>query len=357
MELICSTDNLYEAFLRASKGKSSKQAVVNFRLHLEENIQKMGRQMMDGTFQFGQYHFFTIFDPKKRTICAASFPERVAFHAIMRICHPVFDNFQINDSYASRIGKGTYKALQRAREFSGKYMWFAKIDVVKYFDSIHHDTLLRQLCRLFKDPQLLAYFQDLIYGYEVERGRGVPIGNLTSQYFANHYLAVADHYAREQLQQHGYVRYMDDILMFDNDLTRLKNNLKLLSHYIRNDLKLNLHLPVVNNTKFGIPFLGYVVYANRLRLNERSKKRYIHKMASLSYDLAIGNISEKEYANRATCLMAFIDKADCRILKSQLAKIPGMFPKGLQPREPWWQLEQQRQELPCVEPQQQHAVE
>ncbi len=326
MPLICSNDNLHEAFLRACKGKSCKQAVITFRSHLEENLQQMGRQLMDGTFHFGQYHFFVIYDPKQRIICAASFPERVAFHAIMRICHPVFDDFQINDSYASRVGKGTYKALDRAREFCGKYRWFAKIDVKKYFDSIHHGVLLRQLCRLFKDPALLVYFQDLIDGYEVDKGKGLPIGNLTSQYFANHYLSVADHHAREQLHQHGYIRYMDDILLFDNDLSRLNNNLKHFSAFIRRELKLDLHAPIVNGTALGVPFLGYVAYSNRLRLNERSKKRYVHKMSALSYGLAMGHISENEYATRATCLTAFIDKADCKKLKSQLAHIPGMFP-------------------------------
>lgn len=326
MPFICSLENLHEAFLRASKGKSGKLAVIDFRTHLEENLLRMGYQLQNGTFQFGQYNFFTIYDPKRRVICAASFPERVAFHAIMRICHPVFDDFQISDSYASRIGKGTYKALERAMDYCRRYKWFAKIDVRKYFDSIRHEILLRQLCRLFKDPILLTYFRDLIDGYEVEKGRGLPIGNLTSQYFANHYLAVADHYAREHLHQHAVMRYMDDILLFDNDLSRLKKILGSLADFIRKVLMLELHPPIVNKTKFGVPFLGYVVYANRMRLNGRSRKRFIHKMANLSYQLALENIDEKEYVERATCLMAFIDKADCQNLKRQLAQMQGMYP-------------------------------
>lgn len=147
----------------------------------------MSLQLLDGSFRFGQYHFFTVYDPKRRTICAASFPERVVFHAMMRICHPVFDDFQIFDSYASRIGKGTYKALERAQQYAKRYQYFAKLDVCKYFDSIDHEVMLHQLCRLFKDSQLLIFFRDLLDSYETSEGRGLPIGNLTSQYFANDY--------------------------------------------------------------------------------------------------------------------------------------------------------------------------
>ena len=218
MPRIASLENLHEAFLRAARGKACKRAVIDFRSRLDEHLKEMSRQLLDGTFQFGRYHFFTVCDPKRRTICAASFPERVAFHAMMRICHPVFDDFQIYDSYASRIGKGTYKALERARHFSRCYQWFAKLDVCKYFDSISHEVLLGQLCRLIKDSQLLLYFRDLLATYEVEEGRGLPIGNLTSQYFANHYLAVADHYAKEQLKVPAMVRYMDDLLLFKGSL-------------------------------------------------------------------------------------------------------------------------------------------
>lgn len=92
-----------------------KRAVRGFREHLDENLQEMGHQLLYGSFRFGQYHFFTVFDPKQRTICAASFPERVAFHAMMRVCHPVFDDFQTDDSFASRKGRGQYAALERTR--------------------------------------------------------------------------------------------------------------------------------------------------------------------------------------------------------------------------------------------------
>ena len=310
MPRIASLENLHEAFLRAARGKAGKQAVIDFRSQLDENLIKMSRQLMDGTFRFGQYHFFTIYDPKRRTICAASFPERVAFHAMMRICHPVFENYQIFDSYASRIGKGTYKALERAQHFAHRYQWFAKLDICKYFDSVDHQVLLRQLCRLFKDPQLLIFFRDLLDSYETTLGKGLPIGNLTSQYFANHYLAVADRYMKEQMKVPAMVRYMDDVLLFSNDKAQLLSYVSSFRNFAESELLLEVHEPVVNYTRFGVPFLGYVVYGDRFRLNHRSRVRFCQKMDELTERLHQHYITEREFAMRASCLHAFIDKAE-----------------------------------------------
>lgn len=307
---IASLENLHEAFLRAARGKTAKRAVIDFRRELDENLIEMGRQLTNGTFRFGQYHFFTIYDPKQRTICAASFPERVAFHAMMRICHPVFDGYQIGDSYASRIDKGTYKALERTQQFASRYQWFAKLDICKYFDSINHQVLLHQLSRLFKDVQLLIYFRDLLDSYETEAGKGLPIGNLTSQYFANHYLSVADHYAKEQIGVPAMVRYMDDVLLFANKKDALLSYVRQYTRFVTENLHLQLHAPVVNHCKFGIPYLGYVVYGNRIRLNQRSRRRFCEKMIMLNDELNNGMISEREYATRASCLYAFVWKAD-----------------------------------------------
>lgn len=329
MPLIANLDNLHEAFLRAARGKHGKQAVVDFRSHLDENLLHMQKQLLDGTFRFGHYQFFVVHDPKRRTICAASFPERVVFHAMMRICHPVFDQYQVFDSYASRIGKGTYKALERTQQFARLYQWFAKIDACKYFDSISHDVLLAQLARLFKDPQLLIFFRDLLDTFHTSAGRGLPIGNLTSQYFANHYLSVADHYLKEELSVPAMVRYMDDVLLLANDRRELMMWLDGYSNYLRDQLLLDVHPPVVNRTRFGIPFLGYVAYGNGLRLNRRSKLRFEQKMSVLAAMASTGQIDEKEYACRATCLTAFVGKARTEGFRRQMAAKPGVYLQGL----------------------------
>ena len=329
MPRIASPENLYEAFLRASRGKQGKTAVVQFRNNLDENLLQMRRQLLDGTFVFGNYNRFTIRDPKQRVICAVPFPERVAFHAMMRVCHPVFDNYQIYDSYASRVGKGTYKALERAMCLAKKYEWFAKLDIRKYFDSISHRVLMGQLCRLFKDKQLLQLFADLLDTYHVQEGRGLPIGNLTSQYFANHYLSPADHYMKEQLHVPALVRYMDDVLLFADDKQDLLPYVRKYEEYTTDKLRLCIHSPVVNKTKYGVPFLGYVVYGGDMRLNKASRRRFSAKMKHLAFLLDEGCISQEKYSERASCLLAFINKASASDFMYKVSRQKGTYPVGL----------------------------
>ena len=318
MPRIAETENLREAFLRAARGKTGKREILEFRDRLDDNLEQIRNRLLDGTYQFGDYHFFTIYDPKKRIICAAPFRHRVVFHAMMRICHPVFDDFQIYDSYASRIGKGTYKALERTQYFCKKYRWFAKLDVCKYFDSIDHGVMLWMLSRLFKDKQLLLYFQELLDSYETSPSCGLPIGNLTSQYFANHYLSLADHFAKEELRMPAMVRYMDDMLFFSNDVSQMKDDLRKLSDWIAEHLHLTLHPIIINKVQFGIPFLGYVVYADGMRLNHRSIKRFWHKISDVDKYYWLNMMPEKEIASRGSCLFAFVEKAHADALKRKL---------------------------------------
>ena len=193
---MASLDNLYLAYYKAKKGKSAKPAVRDFGKNLDAHLCEILRQIERGEVQVGNYHYFTIYDPKERRICAAAFPERVLHHALMNVCHPHFELFQISDSYATRLEKGTFKAIDRAMQFQKQYAYYLKMDIRKYFDSIDHHILLRMLHRRFKDPILMSIFEQIIRSYQVSPGKGVPIGNLTSQYFANHYLALLDHFVK-----------------------------------------------------------------------------------------------------------------------------------------------------------------
>ncbi len=333
MPLVCEPTNLAVAFLRASRGKQMRQEIIDFRDDLWYNLDTIGRTLLDGTYQFGNYHFFTIYDPKKRLICAAPFRDRVAMHALMRVCHPVFEAFQVPHSFASRIGRGTYAALARTQKLCAKYEWYAKLDVRHYFDTIHHNTLREQLSRLFKDHILLAHFDSLLHSYEVTTGRGLPIGNLTSQYFANHYLSVADHYAKEHLRVAAMVRYMDDVLLFSHSHKELMANVKAYTVYVRDNLQLEWHAPIVNVCRFGLPFCGYVVRGNGLRLNQRSRHRYRKKMKALRTDFGEGKLSLCEYSRRVQALRAFVNKAvaknfieDESNVRIRAAQKEGMYP-------------------------------
>ena len=200
MAAIADPENLRQAFLKAARGKRGKADCRAFQERLDENLALLREELLAGRVRVGDYHLFKIFDPKERTICAASFRQRVLHHAVMAVCEPVLERAAVFDSYACRKGKGRLAAVERASGYARRHEWFLKMDVRKYFASIDHRVLERLLARRFKDPAVLALFGKIIRSYETAPGRGLPIGNLTSQHFANYYLAPLDRFIKEELR-------------------------------------------------------------------------------------------------------------------------------------------------------------
>jgi hypothetical protein len=184
VDRIADPDNLRLAFWKAGKSKTGKAEVIEFQNNLDKNLLSLRSELLGGKPAVGNYRYFKVFDPKERLICASAFRERVLHHALMNVCHDSFERFQIYDSYACRIGKGTYAALDRAETFQKRYAWFLKLDVRKYFASISHNILKGMLQRRFKERRLLDIFGAIVDSYEAAPQRGLPIGNLTSQYYS-----------------------------------------------------------------------------------------------------------------------------------------------------------------------------
>lgn len=310
IEEILDFNNLYKAFYKAQKGKAFDQGMLAYRTHLYDNLQLLRQQIGSGAIETGNYHYFTVYDPKKRLICAAPFSQRVLHHALMNVCHDSFENHQIENSFASRIGKGTYAALDTAREYHRHYRWFLKLDVRKYFESIDHAVLKAQLHRLFREKHLLVMLEKIIDSYATTAQKSVPIGNLTSQYFANHYLSVADHWIKEELRIPAYVRYMDDMVLWHNDREFLLDAGHRLEVFVATELKLLFKPFCLNSPETGLPFLGYLLFPGRVRLTQHSKRRFILKSALYDDYLQTGQWSQKEYANHAMPLVAFTEYAD-----------------------------------------------
>ena len=298
---IAEIENLELAFWKAQRGKSGKKEVKNFRSDLQNNLLKIRNELLSCNVTLGNYHYFTIYDPKERVICAANFRERVIQHAVVNICEPYFEKYQIFDSFACRKNKGVDACLARTQYFCSRFKWYIKFDVHKYFDSIDHKTLLNILDRRFKDPQLMNFFANLLDTYFVTPGRGLPIGNLLSQYFANLYLAVMDHKLKEVFKVPGFVRYMDDFILFSNDKSELIRMKGEVEKILCNDLKLELNPELLNRTGFGISFLSYRVLADKLRLTLKAKQRFCKKIKT-------ANILHS--AEKALPLLAFIQRAD-----------------------------------------------
>jgi RNA-directed DNA polymerase len=318
IEKIADTENLYQAFYKSAKAKRAKNEVLDYEKNLDSNLSNLQQQIISGNISTGDYHYFKIYDPKERTICAASFPKRVLHHAVMNICHPYFERQLIYHTYATRIGKGTYAALDKAKEYVKKHSFYAKLDVRKYFDSISHNILNSLLERIFKDKTLLLLFDKIISSYEVNKGYGIPIGNLTSQYFANYYLSKADHFAKEYLKIPGYIRYMDDILLFENDKNLLKEKLAKFKNFVETNLLLSFKPSTLNYTSMGVSFLGYRLFPAYIKLNSNSKRRFCKKMAKYQDLLAKDIWSQNEFARHVLPLVSFTEYATTKQLRKKV---------------------------------------
>jgi hypothetical protein len=326
----------------------------------------------------GDYHYFKVQDPKERLICAATFRERVLHHALMTVCEPVLERAAVFDSYACRKGKGRVRAVARAQGYARTHRWFLKLDVRKYFDSIHQPTLRDRLGRKFKDPGLLGVFDRILGSYHTTPGTGLPIGNLTSQHFANFYLAPLDRFLKETLRRGAYVRYMDDFVVWGESASELGQVREWVRVFLAAELRLELKAnTALNRTVFGMDFLGYRLFPDTVRLARRSKLRFARKFCRYEAAQRCGQWSELILQQRMQALLAFVLPAESgafrRHILQRFACLPcgegewtpstsgrrrqGVAAKGLEPRESGRQLEQQRDQLPDGEPQQQQPDE
>ena len=316
---IADTDNIRLAFWKASKGKRAKREVILFRKELDKNIKKLREQILNRKPDIGHYTFFRIHDPKERVICAASFPERVLHHAIMNICEPIFEKYAIFDSYACRVDKGSHKAVKKAQKFTVKYNFFLKLDIRKYFDSIDHKVLIEMLNHRFKDGRLLEIFEKIICSYSKTMGKGVPIGNLLSQHWANFYLGRFDHWIKEVKKEKGYLRYMDDFIIFSDNKSELKKMLRETEVFLHGNLKLELKKNIqLNYCRLGIPFLGYRVFPLTVRLIRQSKKRFIKKFKQYERKFELGIWNESTLQKHILPLFEFVKFADSLRLRKQI---------------------------------------
>jgi retron-type reverse transcriptase len=320
---IADLENLRLAFWKAKRKKSGKEEVRAFSANLDKNLLSLSEEISNGDVSVGEYSYFKVYDPKERLICAAGFHERVLHHAIMNVCDPVFEKFQIYDSYATRRNKGQFAALEKVKNWARDEIWFCKLDARKYFDSINHKILYKQLCDRFKDERLMNILWQIINSYSVTPSRGVPIGNLTSQYFANFYLAHLDHFVKEKLRVKKYIRYMDDMVMLHSSKEKLLDLAEEVRGYCKRELELELKPVCLNKIEKGIPFLGFVLFQHGVNLNKNSKKRFLMKHKRYARKLQIGEWSQKEYAQHAEPLFAFTRFADtlnmrrCAIRKTE----------------------------------------
>ncbi len=296
-----SFENLLTAFRKAYRGTGRTNEACQFNFNLEKELLQLKRELESKTYVPATYRYFTIFDPKERTISVAPFRDRVVHHAVVSALEPIFENCFIHDSYATRKGKGTHRAIKRAQQFLKKNRYYLKMDISKYFYSVDHTILLGLIGKKIKDKKLMSLVDRIIRngdaGRGISTGKGLPIGNLTSQFFANVYLNPVDHYIKETLQVKAYIRYMDDIVLFSDSKERLKEWFKDIEAFLNHmlGLKLNNRATCLNTGLHGLSFLGFRLFPNLIRIKKENLKRMKRRIKEKVHLFSNGNIEEDKF--------------------------------------------------------------
>jgi len=296
---VCSFSNINLAYLKARRNKRYKKDILEFSFNLEDNLLEIKRELENGTYKHGSYKEFIVEDSKKRKIKAPTFKDRVMHHALCNIIEPIFEKTFIFDSYACRKEKGSHRAIKRLVNFlrHNEDLYCFKCDISKYFDSIDHEILLSLIKRKIKDKRIIWLIEEILNSsFSKREGVGIPIGNLTSQLFANIYLSHLDYFAKNFLKEGIYLRYMDDFL-FIGEKHRLHVVAKKSSHFLFKELKLefNPKKNTISPISKGIDFLGYVVFKNHILLRKNTVKRFLKKGGSV--------VSFNAYAKHANAYM------------------------------------------------------
>jgi retron-type reverse transcriptase len=328
--------NLWAAARAAARGKRFRPDVASFRLDLEREIPRLRRELLEGTYAPGPYRTFVVHEAKPRLISAAPFRDRVVHHALTQVLEPIFERRFTGDSFACRKGFGTHRALDQAHDALRRHRYVLKCDIVKYFASIDHEILDGLLARVVKcrrtlalaaaviagsNPQeeVIAYFagDDLFTPFR--RRRGLPLGNQTSQFFANVYLNPLDHFIRRELRPGDYTRYVDDFLLFADDKEELHGMRARLEELLAT-LRLRVHprKSRVYRASEGVTFLGWRLFPDRRRLVRGNVVGFRRRLRELQLAYAAGEADWQEVDQRVRAWIAHAEHGHTWRLREQI---------------------------------------
>jgi len=300
---IISLENLFLAWKEFKRGKKNKPDVQEFEFNLEDNLFQLHRELKTKTYQHSNYTSFYVKDPKLRNINKAFVRDRVLHHAIFRILYPIFDESFIFDSYSCRLDRGTHKAVNRLEKFSRKLsknnknnFFCLKCDIRKFFDSVDQAFLLKLIKKKIQDNDTGWLIEKVIKSFP----NGLPLGNVTSQLFANIYLNEFDQFVKHKLKARYYLRYCDDFIILWRDKRCLIKLIPLIDNFLKEKLKLSFHPDKIIVRKYhqGIDFLGYVVLPYYRVLRTKTKRRIFRKIRSKYSNLRLNLISQ-EFFNQS----------------------------------------------------------
>ncbi|MBD2458488.1 RNA-directed DNA polymerase [Nostoc sp. FACHB-87] len=329
-------ENILLASRQAQKGKRFRDNVLDFNYHLETELIRLQKQLTDKTYQPGAYRTFHLINPKSRLISAAPYRDRVVHHALCNIIVPIFERTFIADSYANRLSFGTHRALKKFTHFARNSRYILQCDIKKYFPTIDHIILKELIRRKIKCSDTLWLIDTLIDNSNeqetvidyfpgddlltpVNRKKGLPIGNLTSQFFANIYLNGFDHFVKEQLKISKYVRYVDDFALFSDERELLADARLAVEEYLTK-LRLNIH-PVKSQlfeTKIGTSFLGFRIFAEKIRVRNSNLHQARRRLKRLQTDYTQGRIQLEKVNQSIQSWFAHLGHGDTWHLRQQI---------------------------------------
>jgi retron-type reverse transcriptase len=333
---IISPDSLFQAWEGFKQGKQNKPDVQAFEQDLERNIFQLHRELANHTYRHGKYSGFYMYDPKRRHIHKATVRDRVLHHAVFKVVNLVFEPTFIPRSFSCRTGKGTHKGVEVLEQLQRKVScnnsstaYALKCDVKKFFDSIDHSFLLTIIKRRIKDQNAIDLLEEIIESFLSEYSdlfnrRGVPIGNLTSQLFANIYMNEFDQFIKQKLGVKYYVRYTDDFIILSADINYLRELLSPIHKFLRSDLGLSLHPKKVHIDKIsqGTDFLGYVLLPHYRQLRERTERRVWRKINMKWENFRNGQISKLSLEQTVNSYLGVLSHANtyriCQEIKNRL---------------------------------------
>jgi len=321
---ITSLRNLFRAYNFARLGKRDRSAVSRFDFSADVNLLRLKKLLLSGQYAPGRYRLFTVYEPKRRQISAPPFVDRIVHHALCRVIDPIFDKTFIEDSYACRKHKGAHQAVKRIQKFlrRPKTGYCLKCDISQYFAHVDHQILFDLIKKRVSDRQTLDLLQKIIDSYPV----GIPIGNLTSQLFANIYLNELDRFVKQTLRCRFYLRYVDDFLVLGETKDELKKVLSQITVFLHNRLKLTLHPRKVRlfPARLGADFVGYVVFPGHIRLRSKNVRRFKKRLKKLLRQKEEGKISQEHFVSSVSSWVGHARHADSFRLRQKLFASPSL---------------------------------
>lgn len=294
---LCSLENLRLAFKKARKGKSTKWYVKEFEANLENELTRLKTELEFQNYRPKPLRRFVIRDPKTRVIYASAFRDRIVHHALCNLIEPIFEKTFINDTYANRKKKGVHVALKRFDEFkrkvsnNGKLVenakdknmvvgYVLKADIKHYFETVDHEILMKIIQKKISDEKILDLIKTILNNHDMKiKGKGMPLGNLTSQFFANVYLSELDYYIKHKLKAKYYIRYVDDFIILHRSKEKLVLYKWLINNFLKS-IKLELHNEKSKLTPLnkGINFLGFRIFYLYKLPRKSNLKKFERKM-------------------------------------------------------------------------------